>query len=264
MTRRWLCRTTLAVLPAVAIALSVPSVVLAQPQDPPPPAIPAPPIAEPAPQPAAPVVAERPMRFILTGGTVVIGTRVAEDAEFFTVNTASGLVRVRKSDVASMDYNVSAGTQAPAIAPQPPPQQQLPPPSFNYTATRPSRPGRGLLVAGTIMFSISYGLTVFGATIASVENSDAFLLLLPVAGPVVYAAVADEDTGDGSLALFINLTLLQGAGLIMLIVGASKSAAARREGQTGLPAQFRIGQADLRVDPVVSPSLQGLALSGHF
>ncbi len=90
-------------------------------------------------------------------------------------------------------------------------------------------------------------------------------MLLPVAGPVVYAAVADEDTGDGSLALFINLTLLQGAGLIMLIVGASKSASARREGgQAELPSQFRIGQAELRVDPVVTPSLQGLALSGHF
>jgi hypothetical protein len=52
----------------------------------------------------------------------------------------------------------------------------------------------------------------------------------------------------------------------MLIVGASKSAAARREGQgqTGLPSQFRLGQADLRVDPVVTPSLQGLAVSGHF
>lgn len=263
MTRRWLCRTTLAVLPAVVITLSVPSVVLAQPQNPPPPVVAPPPVAQPSPPAVAPAPTERPMRFILTGGTVVIGTRVAEDAEFFTVNTASGLVRVRKSDVASMDYNVTAGTQAPpTVAPQGP---QLPPPTFNYTATRPSRPGRGLLIAGTIMFSITYGLTVFGATIASVENSDAFLLLLPVAGPVVYAAVADEDTGDGSLALFINLTLLQGAGLIMLIVGASKSASARREGsQADLPSHFRIGQADLRVDPVVTPRLQGLALSGHF
>lgn len=263
MTRAWLTRTTIAFLPAIVISLSVPGVVWAQPLDqPPPPAI----AAQPQPPPPPPVVnapPERPMRFILTGGTVVIGTRVGEDAEFFTVNTPSGLVRVRKSDVASMDYNVSAGTQAPLVTPPPP---ALPPATFNYTAARPSRPGRGLLIAGTIMFSITYGLTVFGATIASVDNSDAFLLLLPVAGPVVYAAASDDvDSGDGSLALFINLTLLQGAGLIMLIVGASKQASASRQGQQSLaPNELRIGQADLRFDPVVTPGLQGLAVSGHF
>jgi len=65
---------------------------------------------------------------------------------------------------------------------------------LHYTATPPRRPGRGLLIAGTIMFSITYGLTVFGATIASVDNSDAFLLLLPWRA-VVYAAV-DEDVAD--------------------------------------------------------------------
>lgn len=263
MTRRWLSRTTVAFLPAIVISLSVPGVVWAQPQpQPPPPVVSAQP-QPPPPPPAVPAQAERPMRFILTGGTVVIGTRVGEDAEFFTVNTASGLVRVRKSDVASMDYNVSAGTtQAPpAVAPA----QQLPPPTFNYTAQRPSRPGRGLLIAGTIMFSITYGLTVFGATIASVDNSDAFLLLLPVAGPVVYAAASDDvDADDGSLALFINLTLLQGAGLIMLIVGASKGASARQGERALMPNELRIGRADVRFDPVVTPSLQGLAVSGHF
>lgn len=261
MTRRWLSRITLTVLPAVVISLSAPSVALSQPQNPPPPAVAAPPIAQSPPPPVAQAPVERPMRFILTGGTVVIGTRTAEDAEFFTVNTANGLVRVRKSDVASMDYNTTAGTAAPQVAPGP----QLPPPTFNYTATRPSRPGRGLLIAGTIMFSITYGLTVFGATIASVDNSDAFLLLLPVAGPVVYAAVADEDTDDGSLALFINLTILQGAGLIMLIIGAAKgSSAPSQNAHTLAPNELRIGQADVRVDPVVTPGLQGLAVSGHF
>lgn len=260
MTRRLLRRATLAFLPVVAISLSVPAIVQAQPQ-PAPLAVPAPPVVQPPPPAVAAAPSERPMRFMLTGGTVVIGTRVAEDAEFFTVNTVSGLVRVRKSDVASMDYNVTAGTQVQVVAPTPP----LPPATFNYTAARPSRPGRGLLIAGTIMFSITYGLTVFGATIASVENSDAFLLLLPVAGPVVYAAASnDVEADDGTLALFINITLLQGAGLIMLIVGASKQAAASREGEALAPNQLRMGQADLRIDPVVTPSLQGLALSGHF
>ena len=260
MTRRWLFPSTLALLPAVVISLSVPAVVWAQPQNPPPPAVPAQAIEQPPPPPIA-APAERPMRFILTGGTVVIGTRVGEDAEFFTVNTASGLVRVRKSDVSSMDYNASAGTQPPVATPPP----TLPPPTFNYTAARPSRPGRGLLIAGTIIFSISYGLTVFGATIASVDNSDAFLLLVPVAGPVIYAAASDDvDSGDGALALFINLTLLQGAGLIMLIVGASKGASARQQAQAVAPNQFRLGQADLRIDPIIAPRLQGLALSGHF
>jgi len=261
MTRRWLFRSTLALLPAVVISLSVPAVVWAQPQNPPPPAVAAQPIEQPPPPPVA-APPERPMRFILTGGTVVIGTRVGEDSEFFTVNTASGLVRVRKADVASMDYNVASGTQAAPVAT---PAPTLPPPTFNYTAARPSRPGRGLLIAGTIMFSITYGLTVFGATIASVDNSDAFLLLVPVAGPVIYAAVSDDvSSGDGALALFINLTLLQGAGLLMLIIGASKSASANQPAQALAPNQFRLGQADLRIDPVVSPRLQGLALSGHF
>lgn len=263
MTRRWLFVSALVSLPAVVISLSVPMVAWAQPYQPPPPAVPGPPVAQPAPPPAAPAVQERPMRFMLTGGTVVIGTRVGEDAEFFTVNTASGLVRVRKSDVASMDFNVSAGTTTvPTVAAAP----SLPPPTFNYTATPPRRPGRGLLIAGTIMFSITYGLTVFGATIASVDNSDAFLLLLPVAGPVVYAAVDEDVADDGTLALFVNITLLQAAGLIMLIVGASKASGGSRTApaQARLPGQFRLGQADLRLDPVVTPRVQGVALSATF
>jgi hypothetical protein len=256
MTRRWLSRTTLAVLPAVVISLSVPAVALAQPQNPPPPAIP-------AQQPPPPIVqspAERPMRFILTGGTVVIGTRMAEDAEFFTVNTATGLVRVRKSDVSSMDYNVMSGTQAPVtMAPAP----QLPPPTFNYTASRPRRPGRGLLIAGIILFSVSYGLTVFGASIAAVDNDSALLLFVPVAGPVLFAAV--DEASDGSVALFINLTILQAAGLIMLVIGATKgSSAPEQTAASHLPNSLRIGRAEVRLDPVISPRLQGLALSGHF
>jgi hypothetical protein len=202
------------------------------------------------------------MRFILTGGTVVIGTRVGEDGEFFTVSTSSGLVRVRKSDIASMDYNVGGGT---AVVQTPPPPAYPTTPTYNYTPARPRRPGRGLLIAGTIVFSISYGLTVFGATIASVDNSDAFLLLLPVAGPIVYGAASNDVEGE-SFALLFNLSLVQGAGLLMLIIGASKGSSAPEDGAQALePNRFQLGRhIDVRVDPVLTSGLQGLALSGLF
>ncbi|MBI2894617.1 MAG: hypothetical protein HYY06_13775 [Deltaproteobacteria bacterium] len=265
MTRRWLFGTSLAALPVFVFAVTAPGLAGAQPQQPPPPAVAAPPIAQPQPPPPPPpavAAPERPMRFILTGGTVVIGTRVGEDAEFFTINTSTGLVRVRKSDIASMDYNVTSGA-APVV--QQPQQPIVSTPVPAYTYARPRKPGRGLLVAGTIVFSISYGLTVFAATVASVDNPDAFLLLLPVAGPIVYGASSDDVEGE-AFALLFNLSVVQGAGLLMLIIGASKGSSSSNESQTAAaPNELDLGGgASVRVDPVLVAGVQGLAFSGRF
>jgi hypothetical protein len=71
--------------------------------------------------------------------------------------------------------------------------------------------------------------------------------------------------GEG-FALLFNLSVVQGAGLLMLIIGASKSSSSSSEGQTAeAPNELLLGGgASVRVDPVLAAGVQGLAVSGHF
>lgn len=253
------------VLASILLVSSLPALgapALAQRQPPPP--EPPPPVASPAPPEAEPPVAtnERPMRFVLTGGNVVIGTKIGEDAEFYTVQTASGPVRIRKSDIAFMDFNVQAGTTAPTMPMQPPQPVYAPPayppvspPVAPYPA-RPRRPGRGLFIAGVIVFSVFYGLTALGGTIASTESPSALWLLIPVAGPLVFYAAGDAD--KDAFGILLVDSVAQAAGLVMWIMGRSIMDAAEEEGQVANP--FRIADG-VDLLPVTTAQAQGAVLS---
>jgi hypothetical protein len=239
------------------IASFVPSLALAQPEPPPPQAPP------PTDQPAV-VSNERPMRFVLSGGNVVVGTKIAEDAEFYTVQTATGPVRIRKTDVSFMDFNTQGGAAPVAPAnPQPtyappPTYAPVPPPVAPYPV-RPRRPGRGLFIAGVIIFSIFYGMSFLYGTIGSTEEMPDLWLLLPVAGPLIFYATGTPDRD--SLGLLLVDSIAQAAGLIMWIAGKSQMDRAEEEQAAQNP--FRIADG-VDLFPAVTTRVQGLALRATF
>ncbi|MBI2894504.1 MAG: hypothetical protein HYY06_13210 [Deltaproteobacteria bacterium] len=204
--------------------------------------------------------ASPPARFVLVTGAVIIGTLVAQDAELFTISTATGTVQVRRVDVASMDYQ-TAPPPTVVVAAAPPPAPFLPPP-------RPRRRGRGLTIAGAIVFGLSYGLSAsIGASVGR-ESPSAYWFLVPVAGPMIWAGATDcgHDVDEQACRAVTYtfgtfLTLIQAAGATMLIAGLSLRASSAD--QAGEPRHLaRAGTLELV--PVVTPSFGGLALVGDL
>lgn len=200
-----------------------------------------------------PVVAnDRPMRFVLTGGAQVIGTRVGEDAETWTVQTASGLVRVRKIDVSFMDFRTGAPVPPPPIAGPPPvvmPVQPAPPPP------PPARPRRkSLMTAGISGLVATYAITAITGSIISTWDSDATWMLMPVAGPLLYYQAGDID--KDYVGLLLLSTLFQGASLVAMIIGIVVYSNSGEDVPVAAASAPRIA-----LTPVLSPQVQGLRLS---
>jgi hypothetical protein len=162
---------------------------------------------------AQPVVAnERPVRYVLTGGTAVIGTRIAEDAEYYTVQTAQGPVRIRKADVAYIDFQAGGGGAAPAPTA---PAQPAPPPR----RANPSNDlGAVLAGIGLAGFAVSYFFTIIVGAFVTIVDEDASYLFIPGAGPMMYYAIADPP--KQVLGLLVVDTVLQAGGIAMAIAGA--------------------------------------------
>lgn len=201
----------------------------------------------------------QPMRFILTSGTILVGTEVGGDAEWVMVQTDAGVVQVRRSEISSMDYQTGQG----AIAVVAPPPQ---PPPVQFGGPPPRRRGRGLLIAGSIVFGISYGISAFIGVSAGQESPSALWFLLPVAGPVVWATTVDcgGDIFDlcRSMALIFGVfsAAVETAGVVMLAVSLSLRASSE-EGQS---AEAGPARPALALAPVVTPGYQGLALRSEF
>lgn len=114
--------------------------------------------------------------------------------------------------------------------------QQYPPPGYPYPgyagrretpyedgmAVPPgahveSRSRRGLVIAGSILFGISYGITLLvGLGGVSAGSGEFSLLAVPVVGPLLLAANADFEGAFG-LALFS--TIPQATGVLLFILG---------------------------------------------
>ncbi len=212
----------------------------------------------------APVAPPPPqvMRYILASGAIVIGSEVGGDAEWVMIQTGTGVVQIRRAEIASMDYQVGQGTVA-VVAPQPQPQ-----PYGQYASPPPRRRGRGLLIAGSIVFGISYGMPALIALTVSQESPSALWFLLPVAGPLLWAGNTCSDEGvweDGCRALATTfaafISLVQAAGMVMLIVGMSMRASSD-DGQVADDGP-RLAHG-LELTPVVTPGYQGLALRSAF
>ncbi|XXY13751.1 PEGA domain-containing protein [Sorangium sp. So ce216] len=90
---------------------------------------------------------------------------------------------------------------------------------LDYKKGTPIRPGyrletnmrRGLITAGATIFGITYTPVSVSGSVAGAE-----LLVIPVAGPMIYAAQA---SGDGAEGVLVTDGLLQAAGLALLASG---------------------------------------------
>lgn len=109
---------------------------------------------------------------------------------------------------------------------QPAPPPPMGPPRMKYSEGDPVPPGyrvesrtrTGLVVGGSIMFGLVYGLTAFAAS-ESPNAEGAGWLYLPVAGPFIYASTLDgEFSGFARFWLYVD-GLVQAGGAAMLIVG---------------------------------------------
>lgn len=167
----------------------------------------------------AQIIGPPAMRYTLTDGSVVVGSPVAEDAESVTVQAAIGLVRLKRSQIASV---------MPAAPPAPSPQPVLimaPAPQVVKAPAPPRRSTQGLrlVFSGASAFITAYGMTVLVAAVASRLN-DPFAPLgyVPFAGPLMWwSALAGRSVG---LTLAIVDTVVQSLGVLCIVLGAVEMA----------------------------------------
>jgi len=214
------------------------------------PEAPLPPIVSPSP----PALDPRPMRFLLSTGAVVIGTRIGENAEAMGVQTRTGIVTLRKTDIVAMDYRIERGRNfdlrsQPVPLARPAPPTPEPPPE----EPRPRRhPGRGATIAGAIVFSLAYGVSCLAALIsvsASDDDTGAFLAL-PIAGPIIWGLHDRDDVTTGLL-----LTATQTVGAALLAFGIMGAHEADEDG----PYRRAFGVA-----PVLTAEVRGLVVAGSL
>lgn len=203
-----------------------------------------PPIVSPTPAP----LDARPMRFLLSTGAVVIGTRIGEDAVSIGVMTRTGVTTIRKAELVAMDYRVEAGRvfdlrQQPV--PLARPAAAAPPESPREPPTR-RHPGRGAIIGGSIVFGLTYGVSCLVALIGmTFEGNEGLLLAVPIVGPALWGALYDDEI---TTALILSGGQLLGAAL--LTYGVARANASEEE------------RVALRVTPVLTAQVQGLVVSG--
>ncbi len=205
----------------------------------------------PAPQP--PVAAPAPattLQYMMRDGSYIIGMPTAEDETTITIETAVGTVRVYKANIAAVQPAGQPAAPAPAPyapAPAPPPMPapvapappQYAAPGYPYygypvapPVAEPARPRRGLIIGGSILFGVTWGLTAFASLIGSslcegLCTNDPIVGAVPVLGPLL---LLGQIGGDSGTVLVLD-ALAQGAGLAMLIVGIATSRGSRPQPQ---------------------------------
>ena len=189
-----------------------------------------PPPPEPSPEPAPPIVPSaeaprlpegvtaiedpRPVTFTLTGGNRVVARRVGEDSEFFWVETDGRLARIRKAEIATMDFQTAASTAAA------PPRAPVRDDEWVHPRARPQpqpRRGRGMVIWGSILAGVGYSLAIAGTfSDSTADDGTAMLLAIPIAGPFLYAGTGAER---GEAGVWVVDGLLQAGGVVLLYIG---------------------------------------------
>jgi hypothetical protein len=122
---------------------------------------------------------------------------------------------------------------------------------------------RGLLVGGAVMFTVFYGV-VSGLAAAELDDTRraedtpairdrrriAYLSLVPIAGPLVAAPLADSK---GDKAAFVGFALFQSLGVAMISIAA-----------VNLARDHRRRRIDASLAAAVTPHGGGFTLRGRF
>jgi hypothetical protein len=203
-----------------------------------------------APADAQPVVQNAPpVQWVLTSGTVVVGTEVSEDAEFYTVQTNQGLVRIRKTDVARIDMHPAAGPSAPPVVSSEPPvvssgsRPPAPLPAPRQDGGDGAESGGTLILEGVLVFGLSYGLTALVGALVSLADPDGELLFIPVTGPIQFG-VAQEVANNDWVYLVID-SVCQFGGLVMILWGLITSGDDRSDASLEVAPWIAAGEGGL-------------------
>lgn len=216
-------RELAAVVSLVALAIAPPVLAdepLPPPPPPPPPAEPAPAQAQPAPalpEGVTPIQDAQPVTFVLTGGNRIVARRVGEDAEFFWVESDGRMARIRKADIASVDFRPDLAPPPPAAPARPATDRE----AWSQVAPPPEAPrGRGMVIWGSILFGLGYTAAIAGSLSSeTADDGTALLLALPIAGPFLYAATGAERS---EAAPWVIDGLLQAGGVVLLYFGIQR------------------------------------------
>jgi len=193
---------------------------------------------------AQPVVENAPpAQWILTSGTVVVGTQVSEDAEFYTVQTSQGLVRIRKTDLARIDLH---GASQPVVSSSPAIASSAPPAPVPAPRVEDDDGGGTLFLEGLGCFALSYGITALVGALVALADDDGNLLFIPVAGPILFGDAQGVASNDW-VYLVID-SVLQGAGIVAMIAGLATWGAG--------------GEARLHAAPWYASGAGGIAVGG--
>jgi hypothetical protein len=111
----------------------------------------------------------------------------------FTRSVRRGLARLLWLPLIGLCAPALAAPSEPAANPAFPAAVEELPETLDYDSTRPipegyvlrQRPRRGLLVSGSIVFGVGYGLSVLGAASPGDKDIDGGWLLVPVVGPLI-------------------------------------------------------------------------------
>ncbi len=205
------------------------------------------------------------LQYVMRDGSYIIGIPTAEDETTITIETAMGTVRVYKANIAAVQAAGQPGAfaSAPAPPPAPAPAPQFAAPAYPYYGypvapplAQPARPRRGLIVGGSVLLGVTWGLTAFVSLIGSILceglcTNDPIVGAVPVLGPLLLLGQIGGGYSYGGAFLILD-ALAQGAGLAMLIVGI-----ATRRGPRPQPQRFAI-------TPMLTTSGGGLMVAGRF
>lgn len=192
---------------------------------PPPEVAPPPPVVDATPPPPAlpagvtPIQDARDVTFVLTGGNRVVGRRIGEDPEFIWIEANGRQARIRKTEIATMDFQTGVAPAPPSFSgpPRQQQQQQQPPPLQFYVPPTPAPRGRGMVIWGGVLLGVGYTIAIAAALDDSTgTDGSSMLLAIPVVGPFFFAAT---DAAEAEPAVFILDGLMQAAGVLLLYIG---------------------------------------------
>lgn len=145
----------------------------------------------------------------------------------------------------------------PLLPPAPPviearaPVVEAPPTVAPPPATPRDSVSRKELIQGSVLFGLTWGGAVLIGSVAGPNDSAAYWLILPLAGPVVWSAETDcdwKDCREGLITLGVGWGLVQLGSLIVMIAGFTERSAS---------------QQTVRVGPMIG-SVQGLEVRGNL
>jgi len=194
---------------------------------PPPPVVPSPdtppppPVVDAAPPPPAlpagvmPIQDGRTVTFVLTGGNRVVARRIGEDPEFVWIEANGRQARIRKAEIASMEFQGTGAPPPPAFSS--PGQPQQPPPLQYYTPPPPAPRGRGMVIWGGVLLGVGYTIAIAASLDDSTgTDGSSMLLAIPIVGPFLFAAT---DAAESEPAVWILDGLMQAGGVLLLYIG---------------------------------------------